>query len=115
MFDKVGQLFFPQRMRGFLTFRSATIFIICLYAFALLLKLTVKIPTDKLSALQAGQQIFYSRTFLVVYNTAIAIAFYVIYATRRRRELYFRRVVVYAMLLAAVMGEFMDILVPWRL
>jgi hypothetical protein len=91
-----------------------TILVVVLYALAFLLKSVVKVPIERLPGLRAEEQIFYSRTFLVIYNAALALGFAAVYATRNRQHVYFRRVVIYGMLLAAVLGELMDIFVPWR-
>ncbi len=113
--SKVGRVLFPPAVRPYITFKSVTVFLVVLYAVAFMLKKMLHIPVERLTVLRAEEQIFYSRAFLVIYNVALAIGFAAIYLTRRNSGIYFRRVVVYGLLLAAVMGELMDVFVPWRI
>jgi hypothetical protein len=91
-----------------------TIAVVLTYGIALLVKLYVKLPAAAIEQLRGEQAVFDSVPFRIGYNLAIATGFVIIYGTRKQRRHYFLRAVVYSMLLAAVLGELMDILIPWR-
>jgi hypothetical protein len=49
--------------------------------------------------------LFHSPYFLVLYNIAATIGFWIIYATRRQAQYYQLRVISYGILLGRVVGE----------
>lgn len=91
-----------------------TIAVVLTYGLALVVKLYAKLPAAAIAQLRAEQAVFDSLAFRIGYNLMIAAGFVIIYATRKKTEHYFIRAVLYSILLAAVIGELMDMLVPWR-
>ena len=103
--EKIGQLLFPEKVRKYLTFPLMTVFVaLALVAWNLVFRVIYKTPLRP----QAAN---WSHSHLVLHNAILAVGFWLIYATRRKEEYYWLRVVFYGMLLGGLVGEIL-VLVP---
>lgn len=97
---------FSERFRRYITFRAMTVFVgvwgIWNVGFSMFMKQSLSHLPRKEPWL--GVQL-HSPYFLVVYNLAVVVGFWIIYATRKRAEYYQHRVVWYGMLLGGIVGE----------
>jgi hypothetical protein len=112
--DRIGQTLFPRSIRPFLTFRWMTLFVFVISVPDVILKLTVKLPRDRLPLFQHQERLFKSASFLVSYNILLLIGFGLVGATRKKTRLYWLRVLVFGMLFGGVVGQLLIILIPWR-
>ena len=102
--EKICHLLFPEKFRKYLTFRLMTVFVAALAASNLVFSVIYKTPLRP----QAAN---WSRSHLVLHNAILAVGSWLIYATRRKEEYYWLRVVFYGMLLGGLVGEIL-VLVP---
>ncbi len=113
--DRLLERMFPSR--HWINFRNATIFVLTLTAIATPVHLFLHSRPRNLPPQYIQQQIFRqdvlrSPLFLVLYNAAVAIVFFVIYASRHNTRYYSMRVFIYAMFLAGVINELLYFIFP---
>lgn len=109
--EKIGEVLFPERLRPYVTFRLMTVFVAVLVIWNVALSTFMKPQLSRLDEQFRGfHQATHSPSFLVPYNIAVAIGFWVIYASREKAEYYQLRVLCYGMLLGGVVGEVLSLL-----
>jgi hydrogenase/urease accessory protein HupE len=112
--EKIGQFLFPEKIRGYLTFRAATVFVVMLASLSFTLtRLDESAPPPEATAWNNRiLSVVHSPAFLIFYNICLALGFWSVYATRAKAKYYWLRVVVYAMLLGSLLGEIISFLPP---
>jgi hypothetical protein len=104
--NAVVQFVFADKMRRYLTFRWMTIFVVVLLLWNVVFGVLFRKYAGPLPMRHRLEyDLLSSHLFLVIFNAALAVGFWLIYASRHRKEFYQVRVVTYAMLLGSVAGE----------
>ena len=73
--------------------------------------MSTRMPTQYIAAHKAARQILRSTGVFIVFNSAVFVGLYAIYATRRSEYTYLRTYV-YAMALAALVTEILNFVLP---
>jgi uncharacterized BrkB/YihY/UPF0761 family membrane protein len=103
--EKLDRLLFPEKLRRYVTFRSATIFATIVVIGSFALDAIIR-PESRVGA--AEQKLIHSPTFLVLNALVSILGFWLIYRTRENRDYYRFRVLFYGMFLGGLLTEMME-------
>jgi hypothetical protein len=110
----LGQFLFPEKIRRYLTFRIITACAVILFLanFAINALNEPDPSSDAALRIEKMRALMHSPFHLFLINVALALGFWALYATRKKREYYWVRVVFYGMLLGGLLGELLSFLLP---
>ncbi len=101
-------------VRRYLGFRLTLIVVLILAAWNILvygIMMSSRAPAQYVAVHKAARELMRSTGFFIVFNSAVFIAFYAIYATRRTNYTYVRTYV-FGMALAALTSEILNFVLP---
>jgi hypothetical protein len=113
--ERIGQWVFPEKVRRYLTFRSVTIVVVVLAICNLAIGILYKPYLSPEGAAQIrNHRLAHSPAFLALHAIVLAVGFWVIYRTRKKKQYYWLRVVFYGMLIGGLVGEILDLVLALR-
>jgi hypothetical protein len=118
LLEKFDRSLFPEKFRSYITFRYATVFvgIVAIGSISLdLLNGRPESPSNALPQIHRLSNLAHTPGFMALHALILALGFWLIYATREKKQYYRFRVLFYAMLLGGLAGEMLDLLLPLRL
>lgn len=110
--DSIAASLFPARVRKYLTIKSVTVTVLLLFVWDVLIKLFVPMgPLPRLA--RTIEHVIESPLFFAPFDVGIFIAMYLVVVSKTRPEHSYLRALLYGMALAALLGEFIVLFVPW--
>jgi hypothetical protein len=102
--QKIGQFLFPERIRRYLTFRLMTVCVTVVFLANFAVNVLSEPDPSSDAALRIDKMLalMHSPFHLFVINVYLALGFWTLYATRKKRKYYWIRVVFYGMLLGGL-------------
>jgi uncharacterized BrkB/YihY/UPF0761 family membrane protein len=112
--EKFGESLFPEKFRHYLTFRLMTVVVVVLMSVNYALNVFNELePSSEISRrVNRMRSVAHSPALLILTNVVLALGFWLVLATKEKKQYYWLRVIFYGMLLAAVLGEIISFLVP---
>ena len=112
--ERIGQHLFPEKIRRYLTFRLMTVFVVLLFLvnFALNVLNEPEPYSDVALRLSKIRGLVHLPIYLIFQNVGLALGFWLVYATREKKQYYWLRVVFYGMLIGGLLGEIVSFLLP---
>jgi hypothetical protein len=108
----------PATLRRFFGFRLASVFVGILALWNILVAKLVsgraRMPAEFIANEYAARTLARSPLFLILVNCGISLGFVAVFLRRDRLEYFALRVVVYAILLGATVGELFVLLLPFH-
>ncbi len=105
--EKIGQFLFPEKIRHYLTFPLMTVFalVVTLGSFALNVLHKQDSSSGVFVRINETHGLVHSTVSLILQTVGLVLGFWLIYATRGRKQYYWLRVVFYGMLLSGLLSE----------
>jgi hypothetical protein len=112
--EKIAEGLFPAKFRHYLTFRLMTAVVVVFMSINFALNILDEPEQSSeisrlISRVRSGA---HSPAFLILENVFLALGFWLVFATREKKQYYWLGVIFYGMLLAGVLGEIVSFLVP---
>jgi hypothetical protein len=111
LLEKIDRSLFPEKFRNYITFRYATVFvaIVAIGSTALdMLSGRPDLPPKSLPQIDWLSKLAHTPGFMALHTLILALGFWLIYATREKKQYYRFRVLFYGMLLGGLAGELLD-------
>ena len=118
LLEKIDRSLFPEKFRNYITFRYATAFvaIVAIGSTAVgMLNGRPDLPPNALPTIRGLSELAHTPGFMALHALILALGFWLIYATRGKKQYYRFRVLFYGMLLGGLAGQILDLLLPLRL
>jgi hypothetical protein len=118
LLENIDRALFPEKFRNYITFRYATAFvaIVAIGSTALdMLNGRPDLPPNALPQIHRLSGLAHTPGFIILHTLILALGFWLIYATREKKQYYRFRVLFYGMLLGGLAGELLDLLLPLRM
>ena len=110
--DRFVGPFFPPTSRKYISFQWMTVFVLCIFAVNLAIKLLIATPSDR-SRLVAAERIFHRPIFLVPYDVGLLLVLLFIFISNPRAEYEYLRALIFGVALAAALGQVLIFFVSW--
>jgi hypothetical protein len=117
LLENIDRALFPEKFRDYITFRYATVFvaIVAIGSTALdMLQGQPESPINIPAQMRGFLKLAHSPAFMALHALILALGFWLIYATREKKQYYRFRVLFYGMLLGGLAGEILDFVLPRR-
>jgi hypothetical protein len=115
--EKLDQSLFPEKLRRYITFRLATVFVLVVVFGSSVLDMLngpESLP-NAAKQIRWSPKLIYSPTVLILNALVSVFGFWLIYRTREKKQYYRFRVLFYGMLLGGLITEVLDsLLLPRR-
>ena len=114
--EKLDQLAWPEWIRPYFTFRWVTVFLVVTAVGSSALDL-LNWPASTAQAtaeIDRTPKLIHSPGFQILYALVLALGFWLIYATREKKQYYRVRVLFYGMLLGGLVVQILSFVVPPR-
>jgi hypothetical protein len=109
--EKIDRLLFPEKLRRFITFRVATLFVVVVVVGSSASGI-LRGPGLPLDAAEQIHKLAHSPGLLTLHALVLVVGSWLIYWTREKEQYYRLRVLFYGMLLGGLAAEILDLLVP---
>jgi hypothetical protein len=110
--DRIAGPFFPPKSRKYISFLWMTVFVLCIFAFNLALKLFIAGSTDR-SRFVAAERFLHEPLFIVPYDVGLFLVLLFVFASNASPAYEYLRALIFGMVLAAILGQILVFFVPW--
>jgi hypothetical protein len=110
--DRVAGPFFPPTTRKYISFLWITVFVFCIFAVNLALKLFLTVPKDR-NRFIVAEQVFRRPIFFVPYDIGLLLLFLFVFTSKPSLDFEYLRALIFGMALAAILGQVLIVIFPW--